>query len=375
MLRRKLLLRIGLLVGGFVIGAIIAVVLLQRVVTEVDRVSDEAELLAGGILEINTSLAAIEASWLPTPSPARDAANRDQGVRRLQDTVQQLGASALAADPASRTPAALEDVIRKVEALAAANAAATTGAGREEALLASLAVREAVLTFHRATGKRLAEERRHLAHSFRALVFGLTVAALVMVNVSVIVLLRMAQMILRPVDELVAATRDLTSDKFDRRIAISTDDEFSELASAYNKLGEHLNASEQRRMETLRQVAIAINHDLNNAISVIELQLRLVGRGALGDPVLHERLGRIQESLARAASVVRGLTQVRRIVLTEYMPGQLMLDLPRSIAVSDAEAVEESPGAPEGGGSEPPRPDPGHPIQSRPAPKWQERTS
>src|SRR5690606_17873976 len=122
MLRRKLLMRIGLLVGGFVVGAIIAVVLLQRVVVEVDRVSEEAELLAGGILEINTALAAIEASWLPAPPPASDVASGDEGVRRLQATVQRLSASALAADAASPTPVALEGVIRKVEALAAANA-------------------------------------------------------------------------------------------------------------------------------------------------------------------------------------------------------------------------------------------------------------
>lgn len=168
------------------------------------------------------------------------------------------------------------------------------------------------------------------------LVLGLTLAAIVMVNASVIVLLHTANMILRPVDQLVVASRELALERFDHRVQIDQEDEFGELAHAYNQLAEQLKANEQRKMETLRQVAVALNHDLNNTLAAIELELRLADLQTGGDPKLAERFKRMHKSVARVAKAVRSLAEVRRIVLTEYMPGQLMLDLERSVSDGDA---------------------------------------
>ncbi|MFG0286316.1 MAG: HAMP domain-containing protein [Phycisphaerales bacterium JB039] len=333
MLRRKLLSRIGLLIGAFVIGAVVAIVLLQNVVTEIDAVNHDAEDLAGGAQELSHAITSIESDRLGAPSADASAAGVTEALIQFQAALTRLGAH-----PAVSTGGPAAAAHRQIaETFPALHKAAMDDRPDDLRALA-IEMREHIWSFDRAAGDYLSEQRSALGFKFRALVLGLTLAAMLMVNVSVIVLLRALQMILRPVDELVAASRELAHERFDRRITIDRNDEFGELAQAYNLLGEHLGANEQRKMETLHQAAIALNHDLNNAISVIELQLKLVGHRSLGDSVLNERLQRIHESLARVAAVVRALTHIRRIVLTEYMPGQLMLDLQRSTEEDSAES-------------------------------------
>jgi two-component system sensor histidine kinase BaeS len=145
----------------------------------------------------------------------------------------------------------------------------------------------------------------------------------------------MSSMILKPVDRLVDASRRLAREEFDHRIAMDRRDEFGELAAAYNSLAAHLQANEQRRMDVLQQVARTLNHELNNALAIIQLQLdrvsrsRVIGSDAMAQAQpLHE----MQEALTRMADTVAALGKVRRIVLTDYASGMKMLDLQASVA-------------------------------------------
>jgi signal transduction histidine kinase len=175
-----------------------------------------------------------------------------------------------------------------------------------------------------------AETLKGVASNFRWLLIGLGVWFLLVINVCVLMLIRMSSMILRPVDALTKATRELAQERFGHRVQIEENDEFDELAQAYNTLAEHLAQTEKRRIETLGQVAIAINHELNNAMASIELQLGMLGRNS-SDPHSERRLRTIQQSLARMKDAVQSLKSVRRIVLTDYSPGMKMLDLERSV--------------------------------------------
>ena len=103
-----------------------------------------------------------------------------------------------------------------------------------------------------------------------------------------------------------------------------------ELAHAYNNLAAQLQANEQRKLEMLGQVALALNHELNNAAEIIELQLQLAGRQSSGNPSLEKCARQIRDSLNRMTRTVDLLKQVRRIVLTDYVSGVKMLDLERS---------------------------------------------
>ena len=92
-----------------------------------------------------------------------------------------------------------------------------------------------------------------------------------------------------------------------------------------------LALNEQRKIETLQQVAVALNHDLNNVLSIITLQLTRMGRQSEDNPALRQQLQTVQGNLSRMAETIQSLGRIRRIVLTEYLPGQQMLDLTRSL--------------------------------------------
>jgi nitrate/nitrite-specific signal transduction histidine kinase len=192
-------------------------------------------------------------------------------------------------------------------------------------------------------------EHDALSARFRWVVLGLSIVFLVVINVSVVLLLRLGRMVLRPVDALVEATRQLAGANLDYRVTLEgVDDEFAQLAQAYNSLAERLQVNEQRKLETLGQVALAMNHELNNVISIITLQLRLAGRQAPGNAALESCLSQIQASLERMTASVQMLKNVRRIVLTDYVSGLKMLDLRRSAEEPDqgepAEPAEAAKG-------------------------------
>jgi signal transduction histidine kinase len=178
-----------------------------------------------------------------------------------------------------------------------------------------------------------------LVTSIRRIVMGLAAAFLVVINLSVVLLLWHGRMILRPVDKLIDATRALAEGRYDHRVRLDQRDEFDELARAFNGLAEKLGAEERRQLETLGQVALAMNHEINNAIAIIELQLRLLARQSPGGAAQEQYLREIHQSLERMTQTVAALKSVRRIVLTDYLPGVKMLDLERSQQPADERNV------------------------------------
>jgi signal transduction histidine kinase len=174
-------------------------------------------------------------------------------------------------------------------------------------------------------------------------VLGLAIVFLLVINIAAMVLLRMATMILKPVDQLVYASRQLAMERFDYRVDLGGNDEFDELAAAFNNLGSQLQANEQKKVEVLSQVALTLNHELNNAIAIIELQLNLLSRQTGGNAAHERRLREIHQSLARMTDTVQSLKNVRRIVLTDYVSGQKMLDLRRSVLSDESASSDAAP--------------------------------
>jgi signal transduction histidine kinase len=135
---------------------------------------------------------------------------------------------------------------------------------------------------------------------------------------------------------LVAAARELGKENFDVRVQLNRGDEFGQLAQAYNHMAEELEAAERRRVEVLGQVALSMNHELNNVINIIELQLALVSRRAECRTEFEGPLKQIRQSLDRMTKAVEELRHARRIILTDYTTGVKMLDLHRSAQAFDA---------------------------------------
>lgn len=334
MLRRKLLTRIGLLIGAFVGGAVVAILLLQLVVQNVDRVDRDTAMLTDSVYQLTGAVTAVEAQRLAGLAPD------GEDLSIITESVDRLAAHPIAqADPAAEVLVR----IRQLLPVVVGQEEPGTDIGLEAVREAAPKLRAELRELGNVVSAYVSDERSSFARTFRLLVLGLTLAAIVMVNASVIVLLHTVHMILRPVDRLVGASRELAQEHFDHRVDIDQKDEFGELAHAYNRLAAQLAANEERKMETLRQVAVALNHDLNNTLAAIELELRLADLQSGSNPRLAERFARMHQSVARVAKAVRSLAQVRRIVLTEYMPGQLMLDLERSVAGEESGQPPEAP--------------------------------
>jgi nitrate/nitrite-specific signal transduction histidine kinase len=334
MLRRKLLTRIGLLIAAFVCGAVVAIWLLQDALSEIDRTNRDAAVLIDGIQNVGGAVTRIQAAREAAGDGAPDIT---AAAKVLDESLKQIGTHHAARPPNGRAAAAFERTAALLPEFLRLNTDPGT-MHTSAALASSVEVQSAVQDLGTALRIHVAAEQASLGRYFRSLVLGLTLAALLMVNVAIIVLLRTAQVVLKPVAALVEGSRELATEHFEHRVHVDQQDEFAELAHAYNRLAGQLQANEERKTETLRQLAVTLNHDLNNAMAVIELQLGLLDRQAGTNPTLARHLTDIRTNLGRMSGTVASLKNIRRVVLTEYGPGQKMVDLERSTAPAESAA-------------------------------------
>ena len=233
---------------------------------------------------------------------------------------------------------------RQVSSLATVQNAALSARHNAAALKLAMTMREHIGRIDHQASRHARTEQRELVRRFRRLVLGIAIGFVLVINVSILFLLRAAGIVLRPVDRLVETSRRLMDQWQEPPAHPDGKDEFSELADGYTSLAQRLQAGEQRKVEMLGQMALTLNHELNNAIAGIEMQIELILRRSDHDERFEAGLHRIQASLRRMTQTVESLKQVRRIVLTDYIAGMKMLDLRRSVQDRPDEA--EAPGEP-----------------------------
>lgn len=343
-LRRKLLLHFGAVVAMFVLTAAAVLWHLESVLRDVRHVDTEAWVVVERVNELSININEIESDLyslqfgrrmhLDSLIEAVESARNLMGLLGENYVMQQ---QAEAKEKFTRIKETLPVFERHVGALATAQDRDLARQHTEMALSHAVAMRRDMLPLSQISRAHARAEQEALTTRFRNVVLSLAIAFLLVINVSVIVILRMGSIIVHPVDQLLQATRELAQENFDYRVSIDQKGEFQELAQAYNKLAEDLQASEGRKVETLTQAAVMINHELNNAMAVIQLQLQRLGRDKSITPETTQRLGEIEVSLQRMTRTVQSLKNVRRIVLTDYVPGLKMLDLEKSTAISDAD--------------------------------------
>ncbi len=337
MLRKKLLIILGSLVALLVVVAVLAIWLLQGVLHNMDHTGREDALAADGITQMATTISEIEINLREIQL------KRERHLDKLIELVENLGreTSRVDAEFAPSLPEGkpyFDDVVavfprfqRHIGMLANTQDPELAALHAADAMSASVVLRRDILTLSQLMQQHIVREQDTSMAWFRWLVLALAIVFLLVINISVMVLLRMAHMILRPVDQLVEASRRLAHEEFDYRVDVAQKDEFGELARAYNHLAEQLQANEDRKLETLVQTGVMLNHELNNVSTIIKLQLQLLGRQADGNPAFERTLRQINDSLNRMTSTVEALKHVRRIVLTDYNAGTKMLDLQRSV--------------------------------------------
>ncbi|MHC4427008.1 MAG: HAMP domain-containing protein [Planctomycetota bacterium] len=346
MLRRKLLLVLGSLILVLVLAAVFAIGLLHNVLEDLVSATTAALTGTAQCAELEGAMRAIEADLSELRRQgggALDDIAEDLAFLRLHADNMEAGTVSLAAG-ATLQPIRehLEALAHQVEQFGSSDDPAGRAEHLERAIDSAAALGAQVSELTGLVRSHGVGEQERLIRKFRVAGLLLGVVFLVLLNVSIIAVLRAATMVLRPVDELVEASRRLAREQFGHRIEKVRNDEFGELARAYNSLAEQLASNEQRKLETLHQVARTLNHELNNAISAIDLQLELLGRRSSGDRSLVEPLQRIQQTLGRMSHTIDSLQRVRKIVLTDYLAGIKMLDLERSVT----EGIPASPAAP-----------------------------
>lgn len=348
MLRRKLMMILGSIVLLLLATTVAALWLLQDVLHGQDQLNRHALAMVESVNDVNSKVTLVQVELYQLQlNHKRHLDDLIDLVESIRQAIEALGTHDLLqqmpiAEVYRRVAARQPEFEQHVAALATARDPELAQFHTLATLSLSVAMERDVLELGRTLRERARLEQQQLTSRFRATVLGLTVVFLLVINVSVIVLLRMASIVVQPVERLVDASRHLAQGRFEHRVHLDQHDEFDELARAYNHLAEQLQATEQRRMEMLGHVALALNHELNNASAIIELQLQMVSRRAGGEPGLEKPLRQIHEGLGRMTRTVQALKNVRRIVLTDYVSGVKMLDLARSTE-DDAAAPANEP--------------------------------
>jgi len=359
MLRRKLLLGLGSLIAAFAVLSIGAVLLLERLLNDLDESRATVTAYISRLHELGGQVIEVEA-MLSGTTPPDAAIRRPEDLRFIAEYLRR-GAERLKTDdvqwPADSTGPAVRD--RLIEALPRFadridSAADLQAAGGEPASGVFVSgehvwMQAEILNLTRLARAYASERQAEITWYFRWVVLGIAVAAIVVVNISVLVVLRITGMVLRPVDLLIRAGGEWAQERFGHRVPADLPGEFGQLAATYNHLAEQLAANEQRRLETLHQAARTLNHELNNALAIIELQVHLLHRRPQETAELADRLAHIRDCLARMSGTIAALKSVRRIVLIDYLEGEKMLDLPRSVgerpeAAHEVQSREGTPG-------------------------------
>ena len=348
MLRRKLLIVFGSLVFLLVALAATAIWVLQGALADLHHINTQAAAVTDGASRLSDGLIAVEVDLYHIQlGRQRHLDDLIDDVEVARDLISHIGKYYVVHLPASeqifRTVVeGYPDFEQTISSLATAQDENLARKYTVKALAEAMALRQGVRQIDGAVRKHTRMEQEALANRFRWLIFGIAIGCLMVINISIVVLLRAAGMVLGPVDKLVDVSRRLTSEHLENRAELDHADEFHELAEAYNQLAKRIQESEQRRMEMLGQVALTLNHELNNAIAIIELQLQILGRQADGNDRFETCLRNIKENLHRMAETVESLKHIRRIVLTDYISGVRMLDLQKSV---QAETSEDPPGS------------------------------
>ncbi len=329
MLRRRLMLRIGALVLVYVTGAVVAIVLLQGVLVDLDRAGAESAASAGAIDVFEKAVVELGETLDAGDLSQEQIRNRMRASgRRAREAFEQIRGQAVGGESGLECLGRIGSMLDRIAPSDGPSGGRPTASMRVDApeLIDDIVTEVAHLRqINRGVS---ADQQIEISRRLRVLIVALTVAALVALNVTILLFLRLGSMIVRPVEALVSHSRELADEHYEHRVEIGADDEFGELADSYNRLAEQLSLNEQRKTETLKQLGVSLNHELNNVINTIELQLESLDRHTRGDEALKKKLEQIHGNLRRIAETVAALKDVRRVVVTRYSEGTEMLDLP-----------------------------------------------
>ena len=125
----------------------------------------------------------------------------------------------------------------------------------------------------------------------------------------------LARQITAPVRRLTQAANNMSTGDLHQRVSVSNQDELGELASAFNRMAERLELTEQQR----RLLVADIAHELRNPLTVMQGKLEGLMDGVL--PLSQEQVGTVYDQTLMLSRLVDDLR-----LLSLAQAGQLPLD-------------------------------------------------
>lgn len=338
MLRRRLFYFFGPLITVLLVTAVGAGWMMERALSRLNSMDTSAWAAIDRVNQVHGLLSQVHAQLHRMEVEPAFAAKSDQSLTALSAELIALTNTKGDCCKGSAEPICTEirAAIPNVDAALRAVTQSDTTA-RPQAVATAIKVvdplRARVLDLSAAVRADVQTEQAAFRSHLKQTVIVLLAVFLVVINIAIGLLLRAAMVVVRPIESLVTATRELGEGHFDYRVettAAKPNDEFTELSTAVNGMAAKLQTGQTQQMETLNQIARAMNHEINNVVAIIELQLQLLTRQSAAMPELRPRLNQITECLRRMTRVTSALQNARRIVLTDYLPGMKMLDLDQS---------------------------------------------
>ncbi|MEW8958939.1 MAG: sensor histidine kinase [Moorella sp. (in: firmicutes)] len=143
--------------------------------------------------------------------------------------------------------------------------------------------------------------------------------------------------LLKPIKELVRATRAIARGDLDARVAVSGNDEFSLLAASFNGMVESLRRSraEVEELSNMRaglldqvvttqeaerqRIARELHDETGGALTAVLLRLKALEDQVQGETVIGRSLGEIRQAVAEAMNGVRRIAMELRPVVFEEL--------------------------------------------------------
>ncbi|MBM3793609.1 MAG: HAMP domain-containing protein [Acidobacteria bacterium] len=133
----------------------------------------------------------------------------------------------------------------------------------------------------------------------------------------------LASSVSRPLQALTEGTERLAGADFSTRLEPQSNDEFGQLAHAFNRMASQLERTTVSRAEyrelagrlitaqedERRRVRRELHDDLTQRLAAVAIQAGLLEQRSAGDPTAHEAAARVKDSIARLSGDVHALSR------------------------------------------------------------------
>jgi len=137
----------------------------------------------------------------------------------------------------------------------------------------------------------------------------------------------------RPVEQLADAAREVAAGNWWARVPITSNDEFGELASAFNLMTRELSDQRERlvqaeRVAAWRELARRLAHELKNPLFPLQITVENLLRAREQNPaqfeeVFHESAGTLLAEIANLRAIVQRFSDFARMPAPELQPVRL----------------------------------------------------